>query len=370
MQSETLELVNLSDRDIEAWRDLADRAIEPNPFFEPDYVLPLAHGLDRIGAVRLAIARDPSGWQFCLPFHTPSSWHRLPLPAISTWRGHILYGLLGTPLVAGDDPAAAIAATLAELSSARVAFLALEWVAEGRVGRLIEEVLDRRPRAPLEFERFERAAVQRRSEDTYLEGQLSSKHRRELRRQRRKLGEELGAEPQLVDRSGSEAATRDLVVLEAASKKARMGTVIAADEGHARFFTEMCAGFAKQGRLQLVELRCGDQTVAAKCSLIAGDTIFSLKIAYDERWSAFSPGILLVLDLLKDFHQRTEINILDSCADPNNEMINRLWPDRRTLVTQVAPAGGAVDLLALPALRGLREVRDRNRARGERRSDG
>ena len=72
MQAETIELATISNRDLDAWRDLAARAIEPNPFFEPDYVQALARGLDRVAEVRLAICRDASGWQFCLPFHTPS----------------------------------------------------------------------------------------------------------------------------------------------------------------------------------------------------------------------------------------------------------------------------------------------------------
>jgi len=30
---------------------------------------------------------------------------------------------------------------------------------------------------------------------------------------------------------------------------------------------------------------------------------------------------------------------MDSCADPGNELINRLWPDRVRLVTTAVPLG-------------------------------
>jgi CelD/BcsL family acetyltransferase involved in cellulose biosynthesis len=367
---EVIELATISGRDVEAWRDLAGRALEPNPFFEPDYVEPLARGLGRVEEVRLAVCREGSEWALCFPFHTPARWHRMPLPAVASWRGHVLYGLLGTPLVAGGDPGGALAATVAALARRRAAFLAFEWVAAGRVGDLLDEALERRPRAPLEFERFQRAAVRRRPEPTYLEETLSAKHRRDLARLRRRLGDELDAEPELVDRAQSEAAYGDFVALESAGRKGEWGTVIGQDPGHVRFFVEMCHRFAAQGRLHLFELRGGDRTVAAKCSLVAGDTIFSLKIAYDDRWSAYSPGILLVLDTLKHFHEHTDADLMDSCADPNNAMINRLWPDRRELVSEVLPGGGAAGLLARPALKGLRTLRDRNRARREAAASG
>jgi hypothetical protein len=41
-----LELAALSERDLDAWRELAARALEPNPFAEPDFVLPAADALD------------------------------------------------------------------------------------------------------------------------------------------------------------------------------------------------------------------------------------------------------------------------------------------------------------------------------------
>jgi CelD/BcsL family acetyltransferase involved in cellulose biosynthesis len=207
--------------------------------------------------------------------------------------------------------------------------------------------------------------VRRRPQPTYVEETLSSKHRRELRRQRRKLGEALEAEPELVDRAGQDAAYDDFIALEACGRRAAEQTVLAADPGHAAFFREMCRGFAEQGRLQLFELQAGDRTVAAKCNLLAGNGLFCLKIAYDERWSSMSPGILLELDTLEVFHDATEAEFIDSCADPNNAMINRLWPDRRELATYTLPAGGLRGRAVRPALSAARSIRDRKNARGE-----
>ncbi len=363
MQVKLIALTDLTAADMACWRRLAATAIEPNPFFEPEYALPLARALGQEEEVELLVVADGEEWRAMLPVHRPSRWHRIPLPALATWKGHHLYGLLGTPLVAAESPAESLAALLTGMREAdpAVAFAALEWISEN--GALAAAVGDPFAAldgpAPILFERFERAALLRRPEPTYVEETLSSKHRRELRRQRRKLGEALAAEPQTVDRSGDSGAYEDFIALEKAGRRDPDQELLADDPAHAAFFTEMCGEFAALGRLQLLELHAGDQTLAAKVNLIAGDTIFCFKIAYAKEWASLSPGIQLEVDMLKLFHEQTDAGIIDSCAASNNTMINRLWPDRRALATQVLPAPGLKGRATRPALKTAQSVRAR-----------
>ena len=365
MKVEALELSGVTKSDLGAWRELAAEAVEPNPFFEPEYLRPLARGLGQESEVRLLVAREEDRWHGMLPIHRDRSWHRIPLPATVTWRGHRLYGLLGAPLLTAAEAAPALRALLdAMTATPDSAYAALEWVpADGVVGGLLADELARRSPRPIEFDRFERAIIRRRSEPTYLEETLSSKHRRELRRQRRKLGEQLGAELQVVDRAGDPRAVAELVALEAAASKAESGSVLASDPGHTRFFEAMCGEFAGAGRLQMLELRSGDRTLAIKCNLTAGDTIFCIKIAYDEAWSSSSPGIQLEVDMLKFFHEESEALLIDSCADSNNAMINRLWPDRRPLATWILPSQGVAGRATRPLLAAASSLRERKQMR-------
>jgi CelD/BcsL family acetyltransferase involved in cellulose biosynthesis len=369
VRAETIDLSAPLGSDLQRWRDLAAQAIEPNPFFEPEYVLPLARGLGQQAEVRLLIVRDGDEWRACLPVHLAARWHRIPLRSLSTWRGHVLYGLLGTPLVSPGGVDESLSALLDGMRKVdrRARFAGLDWIAEDRaLGGPLAEALDGLSPAPLSFERFERAVLCRRPEPTYLERTLGSKRRRELRRQRRKLGEALDGEPQMVDRAGEDSAYEGLIALESAGRKARRGTVLGDDPGHVAFFKEMCRGFAELGRLQLLELQGPDQTVAAKCNLLAGDTIFFFKIAYDEAWSSYSPGILLEIDMIKYFHDQSDASFMDSCADENNAMINRLWPDRRPIATHAIPASGMTGRTVRPALAAARFMRDRKHNRRER----
>ena len=364
MRGRLIGLDALTQRDLGAWRELAGRALEPNPFFEPEYVLALARGLGQQGAVSLAVAEGRGDWQACMPIGT-GRWHRIPLPAVSTWRGHNLYGLLGTPLVGRENSREALAALLqATLKGHRSCFTALEWVtSDGPVAAVLEEILRGARRVPIRFETHERAMLRRREQPDYLGRTLSSKHRRELRRQRRKLSEALQGDLRTVDRAGEGAAVDGLIELEAAGAKGERGTVLAAAEGHAAFFREMCRNFAEQGRLQLLSFGTSDQALAMKCNLRAGDGLFMFKIAYDEEFSGYSPGIQLEVDMLDVFHKTPNVDFMDSCADPNNAMINRLWPDRRALVTHVLRRGGATEQLTRPVLLAARSLRECNRRR-------
>jgi CelD/BcsL family acetyltransferase involved in cellulose biosynthesis len=368
VQVKSIELAATTDSDLGHWRELATQAISPNPFLEPEYVLPLVRGLNKAAEVRLLVAHEGSEWRACLPVHTPGRWHRIPMRSVSTWRGHVLYGLLGTPLLSPTRPDESLSLLLDRMRVAdpRAKFAGLDWVADDRAtsGPLDAALASLTP-APLAFEQFERAALRRRPEPTYLEETLGSKRRRELRRQRRKLEEALDGPLEMVDCAGEEAALKRFVAIESGGRKGRSGVVLDADRGHLAFFEQMCRSFAELGRLQLFELRNGDRVTAAKCNLLAGDTIFLFKIAYDEAWSSYSPGILLELEMLKFFHEESEADFMDSCADPNNAMINRLWPDRRPITSHALPTKGLTGRASRTVLAAARFVRERKRNRRE-----
>ncbi len=360
---ELIDLRALSALDLERWRDLAARAVAPNPFFEPEYVLPLARALGQEAAVQLLVVRDGADWHACLPVHLTTRWHRVPLRSLATWRGYYLYSPLGTPLVSSDHPAESLSVLLDAMRrlDRRARFAALELVAEDRgLREPLADALAGLSPPPLVVDRFERAAVCRRADLGSLEERLGPSRRRTLRRQRRRLAEALGGQIEAVNNAGDEGATERFVAMEAAGWKGREGTALGADPDHVSFFKEMSRGFSELGRLQLFELQGPGQTIAMKCNLLAGDTVFLYKEAYDESWSAYSPGMLLELDMLLRFYE-SDATFIDSCANRNNAMFNRLLPDRRPIATLAIPAPGMSGHAVRPALAAARFMRRRRR---------
>jgi len=361
VKADLLPIAELDEWDLLAWRELADRAVEPNPFFDPDFVLPAARALGAEGKVALVVRRDSGGWSACTPVRRYQPWRGLPVTCLATWR-HI-YCLLGTPLVAPGAEEAAMADLVAAMRRLqRVDCAALEWVsADGPVAAALANAAG--PRA-ISLERFQRATLVRQTGGDYLEGRVKGKELRELRRRSRKLEKELGAEPRVIDRSGEPKALDAFIALEAASWKGEKGTALASNPSHTRFLREVAGAFAARGALNLAFLEAGEATIAATCNLLAGGVDFCFKVAYDERYARFGPGRELQLRMIDDFHAEPSRRMVDSCTSPGNELYGRLWRDRRELAATVIPAPGARGLIAFGALKTAMAYRNRRRKRG------
>jgi len=347
-----LPIAELDPRSIEAWRSLATRVSEPNPFFEADFVMAAARHLGQQG-VSLLVAADGHEWRGCLPVRRRLGWRRLPGRWLVGWR-HV-YAFLGTPLLEASAELPALEAMLAAGDRLGPQLLALEWLGgDGPAAAALAEACARRGGAGPIYEAFERASIDRRPEATYLDG-LSSSRRKELRRLSRRLDEQVDGGVATVDRAGSPAAVDGFLTLERSGWKGQAGTAMSSDPAHARFLHEVCATFASAGRLELLALEGGGRTLAMQCNLLAGGCLFSFKVAHDEAYGRYSPGVQLELAAIEAFHARDAATRMDSCADPGNELINRLWPDRVALFTAAVPLGPHA---LRPALRaGLRAHR-------------
>jgi hypothetical protein len=327
---------------------LAARAAEPNPFFEPEYVLPAAEFI-RGRRVALLVVRAPDGWAACLPICRPRRWHRVPVPGMAAWRHK--YCFCGTPLVRGDRIESAAGEMMRELMGQRSAtFVGFDLLTdEGPVGGALRAASGDEGGGELLLDVHERAAVRRRS-TAHDHPNLKAKHRRELARKRRRLEDHLGAALETVDRAQDCDAVDEFLELEASGWKGRSRTALSSVELDARFFRTVCRSFRELGRLHLLSLEAKGEPVAMACNLRAGEGIFCLKIAFDERWRRYSPGAQLMLDHVSWFHRESDATWMDSCVEPHNEIVPRLWPDRRRVITLALLARSPAGHLARTAI--------------------
>jgi CelD/BcsL family acetyltransferase involved in cellulose biosynthesis len=342
-----LALGDLSPREIEEWRALATQAAEPNPFFEPEYVLPAA---EFIGGRRLAllVVRTSDGWSACLPIHRPRRWHRVPAPAVATWQHR--YCFLGTPLVRADRVESAVGTMTRELMCQPMAFVGFDSLTDdGPVRDALRASIEDEGGGELRVDAHERAALRRRATGHDYPS-LKAKQRHELARKRRRLEDELGAPLQMVDRAEDPEAVDEFLELEASGWKGRLGTALASVELDAQFFRAVCRSFRGLGRLHLLSLQASGERVAMACNVRAGDGVFCLKTAFDERWRRYSPGAQLMHNHVSWFHEEEGATWMDSCVEPGNELVNRLWPDRRRIVTVALPARSPTGHLARTAI--------------------
>jgi CelD/BcsL family acetyltransferase involved in cellulose biosynthesis len=330
----------LDQRGLDAWRDLAGDAVEPNPFFEPEWVLPAQRHLGQ-RHVGVLVVKDPSGdWLGCTPV-LPSlrRWHAR-LPVLSAW--HHCYSFLGTPLIRNSEPETTIGRLVAEaFAASRSGMVALPWVGDdGPVAAGILAALEATGRRPILRRSFDRAMMSRTMLEDGVDGALTGRHRRDLRRLGRRLEEVLGGPLDLHDRSASAKAVEDFMELEATGWKGEGGTALRSRASHAEFFRELCDGFRRQGRLQLLALGTPERAVSFKCNVRAGDAVFFFKIAHDESFAHYRPGLQLELRMLELFRKRMNERWIDSCAAPDSKLFEHFWPERRRISSYLLAGAG------------------------------
>jgi hypothetical protein len=138
--------------------------------------------------------------------------------------------------------------------------------------------------------------------------------------------------------------------LEDGGWKGRENSALASNEAERSYFKTIAAEAFRQGRLAMLALRLDGRSIAFKIDFLAGRASFTFKIAFDENYSRYSPGMLLEVENVRRLHAQSQIEWVDSCTDPFNFMFNRLWLGRRTVQSLIVSAGRAPGDLAVSAI--------------------
>jgi CelD/BcsL family acetyltransferase involved in cellulose biosynthesis len=325
----------LSADDFDRWRDLERRAAVANPFQAPGFLAPALRELSD-GEVSLLVAEGGAGrWLGCLPFKSVRGWHRVPLPGSALWWHD--YHYLGVPLLDSEEAVDALAVLLR--AARRGTFLGIDLVpAKGQFRDCLEAAIGEIGAGTVIFDHFERAALTRKGGELKLP--FRSKRRYELNRLERRLGEELSAELWLHRHDRDVDWLDRFLEMESAGWKGRQGTALASNPRHAAFFREMGRHFIETGAWRLYSLEADGIPLAMLTAMAEGETLYLFKIAFDERYSRFSPGVLLHRATMRELDEQGGIMTVDTCAYPTNETANRLYPDRIPFETIALPAYG------------------------------
>jgi len=313
--------------------DLAAHAVEPNIFFQREMLLP---ALDCLDARRVEVFLLFSDEQLIglLPLEGTTTFHGLPIAALRTWQH--LHCFLGTPLVRAGSEHFFFNALLDWLDSRPSNEVALELNYFGQGGRLwvtLQEVLKDRKRLFFGAQKIERALLVMKGEfDEYLAACLGSKKRRELRRQQRRLGE-LGelAFQSLTASDDIEEWIQDFLALEQSGWKGREGTAMALDPAEQRFFVSVMRQAFESNRLLMLRMRLDGRTISSQVNFSCGPGAFGFKIAFDEAYAKYSPGVLLEVENIRQRFDQGDLKWMDSCANSHSGMIDSIWRERRRL---------------------------------------
>jgi CelD/BcsL family acetyltransferase involved in cellulose biosynthesis len=318
------------------WRELAERAAEPNGYYLPGWELAVnASARGRTDACALAAWSEAASAQDgaarligLVPVISLWRAYKIPLPALVSADP---YGTLCTPLLDRANANEAAARLMLGARQAGAHALVLRDVAlDGAAMKAFTEVLQQDGMHPRVLQCHVRACLDAtRDADELLHDALGAKKLKELRRQRNRLAEhgdvrfDVARTPEDVA-----AAVENFLTLEASGWKAIRGTALVQDSGDARFIRRATAALAETGQCEIVTMRAGEMPVAAAVVLRHQDRAFYFKLGVDERFAKFSPGVQLTLDLTRHLCADPAIATADSTAGADNPMINPIWRGR------------------------------------------
>jgi CelD/BcsL family acetyltransferase involved in cellulose biosynthesis len=297
-----------------AWKRLADHSLAPAGLNAPELILPL---IRRLPGAELAAVKQGNDLLFALPVKK-----RRSIPALFTnWTTALT--VIGEPHLDREFPEAALTVFINHLTHP----ILLHAVA---INGSFWNCLVRQDAQISVLDTWQRAALwPSGTYEAWFDSNIGSKRRKEYRRLTNRLSEAGRLETSSLE-TGRDCKpwVADLLALEAAGWKGKRGTAMAANPALQVAFQESCQFLAAAGKLRFWKLTLDGKPIAAMYAIVEGDQAWLHKIAYDETYAKFSPGVLLVLYATEKLFAETGLVLVDSCAIPGHPMIENIWRDR------------------------------------------
>jgi len=304
---------------------LAERSLEANPFLLPEFLEPAIQGLGRKG-LRLAVYSDREDLRFFAPVMTAGS--RLPVGGrFSIWAHP--YAPLGSPLIDRDmAPQVADALLLHMQRSRRTLFTIPHLPLSGPSAEVLCEAATRHG-SWTTAERYTRRILYPATSDgpAAFDQMFGVRRRKNMQRLLRQLCE-AGAVSFMSARTPTEIETafNSFVALEVSGWKGRRGTAMARSARIREFARIAVMQLAQTGRAAIDVMRVGERPIAALIRFEQGGLSIPWKIAFDEEFSAFSPGNQLFADETRRWLSEGTAKRVDPVC--RQETMALPWPDR------------------------------------------
>jgi CelD/BcsL family acetyltransferase involved in cellulose biosynthesis len=139
------------------------------------------------------------------------------------------------------------------------------------------------------------------SMDLSNRGRSCRKFRSRLQKKRQRLEVALGDVKVIRETKYNSDTLAQFYELEGAGWKGRNKSAIKCSEQTRNFYTAVAADAAKNNCLCFNSLKAGDRIIAMQFGILVGNTYFVPKVGYDEKFAEYSPGQMLVGEVISEF---------------------------------------------------------------------
>jgi hypothetical protein len=177
--------------------------------------------------------------------------------------------------------------------------------------------------------------------EEYISKSFSKKQLREHKRLWRRLNEKGKVSYKTTfEIHHLENALQEFFCLEMQGWKGKAGTALLANNAHKNFFTEACINLANSNKIRIDTLYIDDIIIASLISIIGDKWIYTWKTAFNENYTNYAPGFLLLYKVTQELISDSHGKPVDSLAVPKQKPISKLWQEKRQLADIIlAPSG-------------------------------
>ncbi|MGP1351895.1 MAG: GNAT family N-acetyltransferase [Parasphingopyxis sp.] len=346
------------------WSVLADQAAEPNCFAERWFLQPSLAMLAEPDTVKLAVVTSTSGLLVGLiPLIIEADYGRIPIRYVQNWTHH--HSFLDAPLVRRgmEERFWQILLEALDETDWATGLLHIRGLpADGRIVRGLERASAALGR-PCDIVHRTRRALLRsgKTPEDYWADNVRKKKRKEIGRLEKRLTDQGAVRYATLEADEDVAPWIDaFLALESKGWKGENGSALACEATLSKFFEIVATGAHAAGKLDFHRIELDGTPIAMLVNFLTAPGGFSYKIAFDERYARYSPGILVERYNLKILERR-DIDWLDSCAEQGHSMIDSLWAERRDIVRVSVPLGGRRNRAVFRACRSAEDMASRAR---------
>lgn len=321
---------------------VADFCVEPNIFFAPRFCVPAMPRLDD-RQVRLMMLQDSDDQhaetRFLMPFTVEKPGFAVGPDIIRAWSSP--YGPFGMPLVERREASQVIEDLLSTIAMPGINLPKIiafpDVMTDSPVISLIRAIALSNGLPMAMTKPVERTVLDATKDaDQYFHENLGSHHRRDIGRLWRRL-EKRGVLRYDIARNVDDIRRQmeEFLLLENAGWKGRQRTSLAADRYSAAFAREAVNSLAQVDKCRIHTISLDDKIVASLVVFMDGGKAWTWKTAFDEDYSSYSPGKLLMVRATESLLDDPNIVFADSCAGAGHSMMGHLWQERREMATLV-----------------------------------
>ncbi|WP_147525125.1 GNAT family N-acetyltransferase [Cellulomonas timonensis] len=374
MHIRLIPLAQVTQTDAEAWRRLADRAVEPNVYLDPRFLVP-ARARVEAGGLQVVVVEELGEWLAALAVTTKPVARRAPGRAAATGGAFMtLHSDRHHPLVRGGGRVAEVLeALLHGMTSVGLPGLVQlqRFPSDGVLAEALATAVGRTPMLMHERRREVTAFARRSSTPVPADQEstvsaaaagarggsvaasivrpaLATDHmptdeRRNMRRCVRGLERATGGPLELHDLSADPAADDEFLDLQASGWKGdgtQGGAALRLDPPGLRWFREVVSQFREDGDLHVIRLAAGGQTLWIGYGLRSGGAYFGFLDAYAEDHARYSPGSIGRIAAMTHVFGSTDAPFFDPAFEARYSTGARIFPDRREQVDLLVSTKG------------------------------